>query len=410
VVIVIGAIVIGPVFAGRSVRLLGAGLPRLKGVTGRLATENAARAPKRTAATTSALIIGVALIGFITVFAASAKDSVASEVERGLKADLIVQADAGFGPPSGFTPDVGRRIAKRPDVTSVSAIGFGEAELTYPDGDTAHSFLTSIEPSTVTDALTPRMERGQITDLTDGGVIVDRQIVKDNDLEIGDRIGVTVPGGKRLDLIVQAISDDATILGFWTLTQNDYTSVVPEQLDVQVYVDVEDDAEIATVQQEIDEMITDVPSMEVLDRDGFVGDLASQITGVLNFIYGLLGLSIIIAMIGIANTLSLSVHERTREIGLLRAVGMTRPQVRSTVRWEAVIIAVLGTLVGLALGLILSRGLIEALEGYGLKVFTVPFGSMVVVVLVAAALAVMASIRPARRAARLDVLQAIATE
>lgn len=407
---IVGAIVIGPVLAGPSVRLLGAILPRFRGVTGRLAVENAARSPKRTSATASALLIGVALIGFITVFAASAKKSVDAEITRGLTSDLIVQADVGFGPPSGFTPAVAERITELPTVTSVSTFGFGQAQIIYPDGGDATVWLSAIDPESVVGSLSPRMEQGEVTDLTDGGVIVDRQIAERNDLGVGDRVRVVVAGGASLDQTIQAVSDDQFILGGWTITRSDYSRVVAEQLDIQVYVNLADGVDVQAAKDEIDALIADVPLVEVLDRDEFIGDIVSQITGVLNFIYGLLLLSIIIAMIGVANTLSLSVHERTRELGLLRAVGMVRNQVRSAIRWEAVLISVLGTLVGLGLGIALSRVLVQALDDFGFTQFDVPFATLLSMAVGAAVLGVVASIRPARRAAKLDVLRAIATE
>lgn len=407
---VVGAIVIGPVLASPSVRALGSVLPRFKGITGRLATENAARSPKRTAATASALLIGVALVGFITVFAASARSSVESEVERGVTADLIVQAEAGFAGPSGFPTTVAEAVARIDGVETVSAIGFGEAEITYPDGGTARTFLGAVDPATVTATLTPRMAQGAVTDLTDDGVLVDAQIAEKNDLELGDPITIVVPGGEALEVTVQGISDDRTILGFWTITSAAYASVVPQQLDAQVFATLDDGADLATVQAAVEEAVAELPAIEVLDRDGFVGDLAAQITGVLNVIYGLLALSVVIALIGIANTLSLSVHERTRELGLLRAVGMTRGQLRSAVRWEAVLISVLGTVVGLLVGLVVSRALVQSLEGFGLTTFSAPLATLAVVVVLAAILGVLAARRPAKRAARLDVLEAIAAD
>ncbi len=407
---ILGAIVIGPVLASPSVRLLGAVLPRFKGVTGKLATENAARSPKRTSATASALLIGVALVGFITCFASSAKASVKSEIERGVKADLIVQSDSGFGGPSGFPTTVKEQVARLDGVEVTSSVAFGEAEFTYPDGDTARTFLTSIDPDTINDVLTPRMVEGDIDDLTDGGVIVDDQIVDRNNLEIGDQIGVVVAGGQTATLRVQGISNDESILGFWTITNETYTRLVPERLDLQVYANLADGAELEAVRAEIEELIADIPSMEVLDRDQFIGDIAAQLTALVNVIYGLLGLSIVIAVMGIRNTLALSIHERTREFGLLRAVGMSRRQLRSSVRWEAVLISVLGTLVGLGVGLVLSLAMIRALEGFGLTTFRVPVGTLIVIVVLAALLGVYASWRPARRAAKLDILYAIATE
>lgn len=408
--VIVGAIVIGPALAEPTVRMLGAGLPRLKGITGVLARENAARSPKRTSATASALLIGVALIGFITIFGASARASVVSEVERGFTGDLIVQADAGFGPPTGFSPTIAEEIATLPGVESVSSVGFAQAQIAHPDGDISTTFLTTVDPDSLEQVLEPRMASGDIGALRPDGIVVDVGLAEDEGLATGDRVQVTGPSGEQVELDIQAVSDDPTLLGFWAVHNAIRDRILAERLDVQVIISVADGADVGDVEAAISEIVDDVPSLSVLDRDAFVGDLTSQITGFLTFINALLLLSVVIAMIGIANTLSLSIHERTRELGLLRAVGMSRSQLRSAVRWEAVIISVLGTVVGLAIGLVVSWALVTALEGSGLSRFSVPVPMLVFVVVAAAVLGVLTSIRPARRAARLDVLDAIATE
>jgi putative ABC transport system permease protein len=407
---ILGAIVIGPVLAAPTVRAIGAPLPRLLGVTGRLAIENAARSPKRTSATASALIIGVTLIGFITVFAQSAKTSISAEIER-TSADLVVQAESGgFGPPGGIPAEIAESVAEVEGVEIVSALAFSPALFTYPDGDTATQFLSGIDPPTLSELAAISMEQGAITDLTDAGIVVDRRIAADNDLAIGDAITVTGPTGKIATFRIDAISDDTVFIGFWALTRSGIESVTTELLDVQVLTTLAGGADLEETRAAMEAAVADTPGIEVLDRDELVGDLAAQITSFLNIVYGLLALSIIIAMIGIANTLSLSIHERTRELGLLRAVGMTRAQLRSAVRWEAVMISVLGAVVGLGLGLVISAALVKALEGFGLSQFDVPVTQLIVLVCVAALLGILASVRPARRAARMDVLEAIAEE
>ena len=408
--IIIGAIVIGPLLAAPSVRTIGLPLPRLKGITGRLAAENAARSPKRTSASASALVIGVALVGFITVFAASAKESVTAQVERGFTGDFVVQSSGGFGPPSGFPASVADTTAAVDGVEVVVPVGFGRAEFTYPDGDQATEFLTSVEPERLSEVLDAQMTQGEVADLRDDGIIIDTKLADDHDVELGDHIGITLPGGATLDQEVQAISDDENLLGTFTITRDTYATVVPELLDIQVFGKVTEGADVDAVIADIEDAVSSTPSLQVLDRDGFIGDLASQITSFVTFIYGLLILSILIALIGIANTLSLSINERTRELGLLRAVGMDRGQMRSAVRWEAVLISLLGTLVGLGLGLFLSWALITALESEGLTSFAIPVVSLAFITVLAALLGTMASILPARRAARLEILDAIATE
>ena len=409
--LIVGVIVVGPVTAGPGVRALGLPLPYLKGITGKLATENAARSPKRTSATASALVIGVALVGFTTVFAASAKRSVTAEVERGFTGDFVIQSSAStFGPPSGFPGAVADGAAAVEGVEVVVPVGFGRGEFTYPDGETATQFLTSVSPERLAEVLEPRMEVGEVSDLRDDGIIVDTELAKGHDVKLGDRIGVTVPGGGSIELEVQAISDDENLLGWFTITRDTYASVVPELLDVQVFGKVADGADVDRTLAAVETAVASTPSLEVLDRDGFIGNLASQITSFVTFIYALLILSIVIALIGIANTLSLSINERTRELGLLRAVGMHRAQMRSAVRWEAVLISLLGTLTGLGVGLLLSWGLITALASQGLTRFAVPAGSLAVIAVAAALLGLLASILPAFRTARIAILDAIATE
>jgi len=409
--LVVGAIVVGPVLAEPTVRALGAGLPRLRGITGVLATENAARSPKRTSATASALLIGVALIAFVTIFGASARASVVSEVARGFRSDLVVQSEAGgFGPPSGFPPSVAEAVEEVDGVETVSRIGFTLAEVTTPDGESSGQFVQSVDPATLAGALDARMARGRIEDLRPGGVVVDVGLAEDEGLRIGDVVRMTGTAGVALDLEVQALSDDLTLLGFWSITNDDVDRLVTERQLIQLIVDAREGADVAEVQRGVEEAVSSFPAVVVLDQEGFVGSLTDQITSFLTLVNALLLLSVVIAVIGIANTLSLSIHERTRELGLLRAVGMSRAQVRSAVRWEAVLIALVGTGVGVGLGLLLSWALVTSLETFGLTRFSVPVGSLAVVVLVGAALGVLAALRPARRAARMDVLDAIAAE
>jgi putative ABC transport system permease protein len=220
-----------------------------------------------------------------------------------------------------------------------------------------------------------------------------------------------LPAGDRIDLTVDAVSDDTTVFGPpWILHQETYAAEFDEVLDFQVMATVAEGADVDAVIGDVEAAVDGFPSIDVLDREGFEGDLVAQLQSFVNFIYGLLALSIIIAMIGVANTISLSVHERTRELGLLRAVGMTRAQLRSSIRWEAVLISVLGAGVGVALGLLSSYALVKALGGFGLTSFGVPVPTLAGFVVGLAALGVIASLLPARRAARLDVLKAIGTD
>ncbi len=410
--VVVGFLVIGPVLAGRSVRILGQPLPRLKGITGRLATENAARSPKRTSATASAVVIGVALVVFITVFAASATRSVQSEVERGFKADFVVTSRAaGFTTfVTGIPSSVADTVRQVDGVDVVVALGFGSVGIQYPDGATATHFATTIDPQGIEAVMSPRMAVGRVSDLDDEGVFVDQGIAEDHDIQIGDPIGVIAPGGASRTFKVRGIGNDPNMLGFLTLTRTAFQAINPELVDVQISGTISPGAHLPDVLAAIQDEIDAYPSLEVLDRKGFIGSIIDQITSYITLVYGLLVLSIITALMGIANTLSLSITERTRELGLLRAVGMDRAGVRSSVRWEASLISSLGALVGVSMGLVLSVAMVKAMQGFGLASFAFPTAGLGVIIVVTAVLGTLAAVRPARRAAGLSILDAIATE
>jgi putative ABC transport system permease protein len=409
---VVGFLVVGPVLAGRTVRVLGLPLPRFKGVTGRLATENAARSPRRTSATASAVVIGVTLVVFITVFAASATRSVSSEINRGFKAEFVVRGKAEqlTAPVSPIPVTVAEAVTEVDGVDAVNALGFSSVGIFYPDGKSATHFATAVDPETFDEVFDPRMVEGDVGTLGDDEVIVDVNIVEDHDIRVGDVLSITAPGGGSTQLEVAGVSDDSNVLGFLTVTRGAIRDIDPEHRDIQVAGTIEPGEDLDTVLERIRGALEGVPGVEVLDREEFIGTIVDQITSYITLVYGLLVLSIITALVGIANTLSLSITERTRELGLLRAVGMDRGDVRSTVRWEASLISSLGALVGVSLGMVLSIALVKGMQGFGLASFAFPAGGLVIVVVVTIILGTLASLRPARRAAGLSILDAIATE
>jgi putative ABC transport system permease protein len=411
VLTIVGVLVVGPVLAGRTVKVLGAPLPRLRGITGKLATENAARSPKRTSATASAVIIGVALVVFIQVFAASATVSVKSEVERGFTADFVVNSKpAGLMISPGIPSNVSGIVEQVDGVRLVSALGFGSVGLQYPDGKTATHFVTAIEPTKIEDVFRPKMDVGEVRDLDDEGVLVNNRVAAEHDIEIGDPITFIAPGGTTAQLRVQGISDDRNLLGIVTITRAKFQEISPQVVDVQVSGRVDPGEDVDTVIARISETLEDLPSVQVLDREGFIGSIVDQITSYITLIQGLLFLSIITALFGIANTLSLSIGERIRELGLLRAVGMDQADVRTSVRLEALLISLLGAIVGVSLGLFLSIAVTKAMQSYGLSSFAFPGGWLIVILAVTTLLGTAAAIRPARRAAGLSILDAIAAE
>jgi putative ABC transport system permease protein len=254
------------------------------------------------------------------------------------------------------------------------------------------------------------MEVGQIHDLDDDGILIDVESADAHDVTVGDTVNLLLIGGEQLDLTVQGITDDEQVLGLFTITRATYMANVPEPLDAFVYGTIDEGADLDAVLADVDEIVAKVPDLTVEDREGFIGSIADQITFIVRFISIMLFLSIIIALIGVANTLALSISERLRELGLLRAVGMDRTQLKRSLRWEAVIMALLGTVIGIFLALVVGRAMMKALEPSGLTIFQVPFGLLALLLVGGALIGTVAAIFPARRAAKLPILDAIAKE
>lgn len=415
VLVIVGVIVIGPLLAGRMVGLPGPLLYWAQGVTGRLATENAARSPRRTSATASAVLISVALVVFVSAFAASATHSVEADARRGFAGDFIVTGPGGLTLPNGLLssaipPSVAEAVRGVRGVRLVAGMGFGSASLTYPDGDTGTHFVSSIDEAGLGTVLRPRMTEGRAEDLDDHGIIADRVMAREHHLRLGDEIIYAVGGGRPITLELQGVSDDPNLVGYFTVTRATYAAVAPEVRDVQVGGLLEPGADVARVLPRIRQAIREIPNVWAYDRESFIGDLKNQISSFINVIYGLLVLSVLISVLGIANTLSLTIHERTRELGLLRAVGMDRSGVRSSVRMEALLISTFGMVVGLLVGAGVSMAVVRSLRELGLVTFSVPITSLVVIAVGAVVFGGLASIRPAQRAAHASILDAIATD
>jgi putative ABC transport system permease protein len=407
-IVFIGVFVLGPVIARPVTGVIGWPLQRLRGMTGTLARDNAMRNPKRTSATAAALMIGVALVGFITVFAASTKRSIDTQVDRAFKADYVISTGAGFGGGfGGFSPALASDIAKLRQVGASSPLRFNQAEFAG-----ARDFFVALQPQSANDLFDMKVEAGRLADLGQGdSVAVSRTVADDHQWKIGSRVPVKFPNGSG-SLAVRAIYGNGQNRGLsdYGLSLATYDSHYTQQLDQQVYVKLASGVSPAEGRKAIDRVLKAYPNAKLQDRTQFKEAQAAQINQLLNLIYALLALAVIIALIGIANTLALSIYERTRELGLLRAVGMSRRQLRSTVRWESVIIALLGTLLGLVIGLFFGWAVVEALKDQGITEFAPPGGQLVLVVIIGGFAGVLAAIGPARRAAKLDVLRAVTYE
>jgi putative ABC transport system permease protein len=405
----VGVFVLSPLIARPVGRIVGAPLPRLKGMTGTLARENAMRNPKRTANTAAALMIGVALIGFITIFAASANASISSAVDNQLKTDYIITSgNGGFGG-GGFSPTLAQNIGKLPEVAAVTPVRFGVMKVA---GASSAQLVQAADPVASEQMFDFGFTSGTFTDLTPDGVAISKKYADKHHLKVGDTLAVQFVRTGKTDLTVQGIYKNTQLAGTFLTSLANFERNQPEQaqIDAQIFAKLKPGVSPAQGRAAIEPLLKKFPTAKLQDQAQYKKDQEKQINQLLSLIYALLGLAVIIALIGIVNTLALSVYERTREIGLLRAVGMTRRQVRSAIRWESVIIAVLGSVLGLVIGLFFGWVFVEALRDQGFTNFAAAPGQLLVVVIIAGLLGVVAAIYPARRAAKLDVLRAISTE
>jgi len=399
----VGVFVLGPVFARPLSAGIGWPLPRFRGMAGTLARENAMRNPKRTSATAAALMIGVGLVSFITIFADSTKASIDQLVDDSFIGDFVIDSGSfGFG---GLSPDLAPRLDELPEVGVATGLRFSVAEV-----DGSSTFLVGIDAARAIEIVDIGIVEGQATDLGAEEIAVLDRVAEDNGWTIGSTVPVRFVQTGTVDLTVAVIYENGALAGDYVLGIEAFEANTAEQFDAQIYVVRAPGTTAEEARAAITPIVDEYANATLQDLTEFKEAQSAQINQLLNLIYALLGLAIIIALMGIANTLALSIFERTRELGLLRAVGMTRSQMRSTVRWESVIIALLGTFLGFVIGVFVGWLLIQAFADQGLSVFRVPVTQLVVIVVLSALAGVAAAILPARRAARLDVLKAITSE
>ncbi|MBN2623496.1 MAG: ABC transporter permease, partial [Acidimicrobiales bacterium] len=404
VLTVVGAVVLGPVVARPAASLLGAPVARLRGMTGGLARQNAVRNPRRTAGTSSALMVGVAVVTLFTVFAASLQASLDDTIDRSFGGDLVVNSGVFGG--GGISPELATEVAALPEIDLAVGVGTGAAEI---DGATKEMSIT--EPGELSRVLDLGVSDGSLDDLGDG-MAVSEATATSNGWRVGDVVPVTFADGQTEDLTIGATYETDEIAGGYLLPRTVWTPHAVQDVDAMVMVEAAEGTSVTEAKEAVTRVADRFGGPEVEDRTEFAATMTTGVDMMLGIIYALLALAIVIALMGIANTLSLSIHERTRELGLLRAVGQTRRQVRSMVRWESVVIATFGTVAGIGLGVFLGWALVQAVgtASGGLGVFALPAGRLAVVLVVGAVAGVLAGVRPSRRAARLDVLAAIGTE
>ncbi len=396
----LGVAALSPLFARPVAGALGGPVAAL-GVPGRLGQGNAMRNPRRTAATAAALMVGLALVTMVTILSASLKASFTRALEETLRADLTVTT-SGFSP---FSPEVAERIRSLPEVAAVSEVRRGPFRYR---GRT--DLLTAVDPGSIERVASLRMVAGTVGSLAQGALLVSEDAAADLGIRQGQEVTLAFPTVGRQRLLVGGIHGEDRLVGDWVISIGTYERLYTEQLDTMVLVAGRDGVSPGSLRRAVEGSLAGFPNLDVQDQAAFREKQAGFVDQLLGLVTALLLLAVVIALVGIVNTLGLSVHERTREIGLLRAVGTTRRQVRSMVRWEAVIIAVFGALLGLAVGVGFGVALQRALAGEGLTELAIPAGRLVVYVILAGLAGVLAAVGPARKAARLNVLEAIAYE
>ncbi len=408
VAVVLGVSLFSPRLVRPLASLAGAPLQRLRRLTGRLARENTQRNPARTAVTAAALMIGLAVVVFVTVFAAGIKGSIATAVDDSFQGELVIQNSDGFSPIPSAAAAAARKVA---GVELISTLRAAQAKLL--DGGSGKPRVSALGRD-AGEVLTIDWTEGgpaALRGLTDREVILDKSFASSNGFDPGDRVRFLTQIGRRPTLrVVGEFEDRADLLGSAIVTQRLMARQFDQRDDVLDFVKLAPGADADAVQADLAKIVDrDFPTADVLNQQELKDNQESQVNQLLGLIYALLALAIIVSLFGIANTLALSIHERTRELGMLRAIGMSRRQVRTMIRYEAVITALIGAILGMVLGVIFAALIAQPLKDEGFTL-SYPVGTLILLLVFAAIAGVIAAIGPARRASRLNVLEALQYE
>jgi putative ABC transport system permease protein len=377
---------------------------RLRGLPAELAKQNATRNPKRTSATAAALMIGLTLVVSMGVFASSLKASFGDVLSDQVDADLYVVTSSAQAP--GYSPSVLAAVADTDGVDQVSATGWGMARFDGQD-----SGFSSIDPESAEQVLNIGVSQGSLADLGDDDVMVSKSAAAAHGWKVGDAVSAEFAESGKHRLHVAAIyKGKGWISDDFVLSRGAQNALAGPQLVSGAFVTIDAGADRGKVQDAIASALADHPDAKVLDRDGFEKEASGFIDSLLTFMTVMLALAVMIALLGIVNTLALSVFERTRELGLLRAVGMTRGQVRAMVRWESAMISLIGAVSGAGLGIGIGLALSQILKDEGIKSISIPVGQIAIYVAVAAVAGILAALGPARAAAKVDLLKAVVTD
>ena len=399
-----GMVVCGPIAARPAGALLGAPLPRLRGMPGALARDNAMRNPRRTAGTAAALMVGVGVVSLFTVYAGSLKSSIQDSVGRSFAGDLAITTPGWGG--GALDPRLATQARALPQIHGAVGLGQGAASIAGTSRE-----LTVADPAQLARVVDLDVTHGTLRALGDRRLAVSERLADDNGWRVGSRVPVRFADETTGAFTIAASYDNDRIAGEVIISRRAWAPHAVQSLDSVIFLTLADGTDAQAAKAAVERVTRGAGNPDVQTRRQYIDASAGGVNALLGVVYVLLLLAIVIALMGIANTLSLSIHERTRELGLLRAVGASRRQLRSMIRGESLIVAVFGTIGGLALGVFLGWGLVQAAaDDAQTDVFSAPIAQLAVVLVAGATVGVLASLRPARRAARLDVLQAIAAE
>ncbi|WP_329386776.1 ABC transporter permease [Streptomyces sp. NBC_01716] len=406
----IGFVVIGPLLAGFFVRILSLFVLRAWGPVGRMAERNALRNPRRTGATGAALMIGLALVACLSVVGSSMVASATDELDKSVGADFIIQSTSG----QPIVPQAQAALEKAPHISHITEYKSIEAKLTTPGGKTADEELAAADPTYAKDLRRETVAGELSAAYGKDAMSVGDTFAEEYGVKVGDVLTVAFKGGDTAKLTIAAItSDDVSVdqgakyLSIDTAKRYLTAEKLPKNI---LMFAAADDGKEKEAYAALKDSLSAYPQYKVQDQTDFKQDLKDQIGQLLNIVYGLLGLAIVVAVLGVVNTLALSVVERTREIGLLRAIGLSRRQLRRMIRLESMVIALFGALLGLGLGIGWGTSAQQILALEGLGVLEIPWPTIGGVFVASAFVGLFAALVPAFRAGRMNVLNAIATD
>jgi putative ABC transport system permease protein len=387
---------------------LGAPGERFGGVSGQLARENATRNPTRTARTAGALMIGLALVTLVATLGASLKGTNKGSLEDQVRADYVVTSDNGFDP---FTTSAGEALKDAPGVAAASSVRSDSAVAFGNEGT-----ITGVDPATIGQVYDYRWNKGSdsvLLSLGFDGAVVRDDVADSENLSVGDDFSITTPQGKKVPLVVRGIYKPPSeqldpLLGEVTLAQRAFDSHFPRPKDLFSFVDT-DEGVTAQTTAGLERVLGPFPDAVLHTKADWVDERAGEIDLILNIFYVLLALSVVVSLFGMVNALALAVFERTREIGMLRAIGLTRRQTRRMIRHEGIITALIGAALGLPLGVFIAAVIVQGLSSMDVQ-FSLPVVIITVFAVVAMIAGTLAAVLPARRASRLNVLRALQYE